>query len=291
MYGSHCRHLFHKSCVDPWLLDHRTCPMCKMNILKALGIPGKHSTAYSLVVSVSTFPTQQEKTPWVVCVPSTPEQWRHVMKALGAPFSTSGHMSPLPLSPSENIVTLHRVCCFVWSRCCLSSSQAPPPGLQWVIAGQPPAEARATLMTLFLSFTCKSPGRPSCHAFPHHRPASRRTRSSGQRGREVSLWASGLVASAKLTSLRELERAGKPLATILLPSSWHPRLQVLANLVSHPVHATSPSRLAWCPGKDFPGSYRVSHGLVSWGDTSCCHEGGKQTRPQTQGLRRHVRTA
>uniref|UniRef100_A0A8D0GQ15 RING finger protein 150 n=1 Tax=Sphenodon punctatus TaxID=8508 RepID=A0A8D0GQ15_SPHPU len=34
-----CRHLFHKSCVDQWLLDHRTCPMCKMNILKALGIP------------------------------------------------------------------------------------------------------------------------------------------------------------------------------------------------------------------------------------------------------------
>ncbi|XP_010886633.1 RING finger protein 150a isoform X1 [Esox lucius] len=34
-----CRHIFHKSCVDPWLLDHRTCPMCKINILKALGIP------------------------------------------------------------------------------------------------------------------------------------------------------------------------------------------------------------------------------------------------------------
>ncbi|XP_056265857.1 RING finger protein 150a isoform X3 [Pseudoliparis swirei] len=33
-----CRHVFHKHCVDPWLLDHRTCPMCKMNILKALGI-------------------------------------------------------------------------------------------------------------------------------------------------------------------------------------------------------------------------------------------------------------
>uniref|UniRef100_A0A673KQC3 RING finger protein 150-like n=1 Tax=Sinocyclocheilus rhinocerous TaxID=307959 RepID=A0A673KQC3_9TELE len=33
-----CRHLFHKGCVDPWLVDHRTCPMCKMNILKALGL-------------------------------------------------------------------------------------------------------------------------------------------------------------------------------------------------------------------------------------------------------------
>ncbi|XP_061686985.1 RING finger protein 150a isoform X2 [Syngnathoides biaculeatus] len=33
-----CRHVFHKHCVDPWLYDHQTCPMCKLNILKALGI-------------------------------------------------------------------------------------------------------------------------------------------------------------------------------------------------------------------------------------------------------------
>ncbi|GFO30859.1 RING finger protein [Plakobranchus ocellatus] len=33
-----CRHVFHKSCVDPWLLDHRTCPMCKLDILQAYGM-------------------------------------------------------------------------------------------------------------------------------------------------------------------------------------------------------------------------------------------------------------
>ncbi|XP_049585089.1 E3 ubiquitin-protein ligase RNF130 isoform X1 [Syngnathus scovelli] len=35
-----CKHVFHKACVDPWLNEHCTCPMCKLNILKALGISG-----------------------------------------------------------------------------------------------------------------------------------------------------------------------------------------------------------------------------------------------------------
>ncbi|XP_019605613.1 RING finger protein 148 [Rhinolophus sinicus] len=29
-----CKHFFHKACIDPWLLAHRTCPMCKCDILK-----------------------------------------------------------------------------------------------------------------------------------------------------------------------------------------------------------------------------------------------------------------
>lgn len=27
-------HLFHKMCVEPWLLEHHTCPMCKYDILR-----------------------------------------------------------------------------------------------------------------------------------------------------------------------------------------------------------------------------------------------------------------
>lgn len=30
-----CRHLFHKGCIDPWLLEHQTCPVCKWDMLKA----------------------------------------------------------------------------------------------------------------------------------------------------------------------------------------------------------------------------------------------------------------
>uniref|UniRef100_A0A1I7V1L7 RING-type domain-containing protein n=2 Tax=Caenorhabditis tropicalis TaxID=1561998 RepID=A0A1I7V1L7_9PELO len=32
-----CKHVYHKSCIDPWLLEHRTCPMCKNDILKHFG--------------------------------------------------------------------------------------------------------------------------------------------------------------------------------------------------------------------------------------------------------------
>ncbi|XP_042190519.1 E3 ubiquitin-protein ligase RNF149 [Callorhinchus milii] len=32
-----CKHVFHRICIDPWLLEHQTCPMCKLDVIKALG--------------------------------------------------------------------------------------------------------------------------------------------------------------------------------------------------------------------------------------------------------------
>lgn len=32
------RHMYHRACIDPWLLKHRSCPLCKQNILIACGL-------------------------------------------------------------------------------------------------------------------------------------------------------------------------------------------------------------------------------------------------------------
>ena len=33
-----CGHSYHKKCIDPWLMEKGTCPQCKVDILKQLGL-------------------------------------------------------------------------------------------------------------------------------------------------------------------------------------------------------------------------------------------------------------
>ncbi|XP_051919692.1 E3 ubiquitin-protein ligase RNF128-like [Hippocampus zosterae] len=42
-----CDHIFHKACIEPWLLEKRTCPMCKCDILKALGVEADEKDSMS----------------------------------------------------------------------------------------------------------------------------------------------------------------------------------------------------------------------------------------------------
>ncbi|KAF3694298.1 E3 ubiquitin-protein ligase RNF130 [Channa argus] len=54
-----CKHVFHKVCVDPWLNEHCTCPMCKLNILKALGIMTSLPCVDSVVLDVDRLGVSQ----------------------------------------------------------------------------------------------------------------------------------------------------------------------------------------------------------------------------------------
>ncbi|XP_028316319.1 E3 ubiquitin-protein ligase RNF130 [Gouania willdenowi] len=54
-----CKHVFHKVCVDPWLDEHCTCPMCKLNILKALGITASLPCVDSVVLDVDRLGVSQ----------------------------------------------------------------------------------------------------------------------------------------------------------------------------------------------------------------------------------------
>ncbi|CAH8478871.1 unnamed protein product [Heterobilharzia americana] len=42
-----CRHYFHKLCIDPWLLEQRSCPMCKLDILQAYGFRAELFCSYA----------------------------------------------------------------------------------------------------------------------------------------------------------------------------------------------------------------------------------------------------
>ncbi|XP_035172298.1 E3 ubiquitin-protein ligase RNF149 isoform X2 [Anser cygnoides] len=48
-----CKHIFHRTCIDPWLLDHRTCPMCKLDVIKALGYWGDSEDALEVPIPES----------------------------------------------------------------------------------------------------------------------------------------------------------------------------------------------------------------------------------------------
>ncbi|XP_071064842.1 E3 ubiquitin-protein ligase RNF149 isoform X2 [Dasypus novemcinctus] len=49
-----CKHIFHRTCIDPWLLDHRTCPMCKLDVIKALGYWGEPEDVQEMPAPEST---------------------------------------------------------------------------------------------------------------------------------------------------------------------------------------------------------------------------------------------
>uniref|UniRef100_UPI00358E4078 RING finger protein 150-like n=1 Tax=Myxine glutinosa TaxID=7769 RepID=UPI00358E4078 len=89
-----CRHKYHRHCVDPWLMGHRTCPMCKLNILKALGMKDELDTAQAQQSTESAENTPEEAS----------AETGH-MSVSGATASISTIAMAVPLALPENIYT------------------------------------------------------------------------------------------------------------------------------------------------------------------------------------------
>ncbi|XP_030375431.1 protein goliath isoform X2 [Scaptodrosophila lebanonensis] len=94
-----CKHEFHKTCIDPWLIEHRTCPMCKLDVLKFYGYvvgdqiyqtPSPQHTAPVPAPAPPPPPHADEVVPViVVALPSTAQPPLQQLQANMSSFSAS----------------------------------------------------------------------------------------------------------------------------------------------------------------------------------------------------------
>merc|ERR1739838_344860 len=52
-----CGHPYHKKCIDPWLIEKGSCPQCKVDVLKQLGLRDGDSNETTVNFSVTQQPT------------------------------------------------------------------------------------------------------------------------------------------------------------------------------------------------------------------------------------------
>ncbi|XP_061105146.1 E3 ubiquitin-protein ligase RNF128a isoform X2 [Conger conger] len=92
-----CNHFFHKTCIEPWLLEHRTCPMCKCDILKALGIePEDDHHGGSIPPDFRSYP-------------SIPEETRSETASSGYASVQGSEEHPIPTESTTVFETAHEV--------------------------------------------------------------------------------------------------------------------------------------------------------------------------------------
>lgn len=82
-----CKHIFHRTCIDPWLLDHHTCPMCKLDVIKALGYWGELEDAQEEPAA--------EAAPGGAVAASASVTVRHEDRSVGSPSPSPSTSDPV----------------------------------------------------------------------------------------------------------------------------------------------------------------------------------------------------
>ncbi|CAL4059783.1 unnamed protein product, partial [Meganyctiphanes norvegica] len=109
-----CKHQFHKVCVDPWLLEHRTCPMCKMDILKYYGfvLSGSEESIVQIDVSEEAPAREVEATP---AIPTSSSNNDNNTSNIHDASTTSNDNVEVVVFPQEELRGAEATVCEGWT--------------------------------------------------------------------------------------------------------------------------------------------------------------------------------
>jgi hypothetical protein len=105
-----CKHEMHQTCIDPWLSDHSTCPLCKRDICDGPAINGVFATVHGAdvadIVMNPLAPSPRALTPHAIIVVGPMDDIPPSPQSPNAPSSPNAPFSGAELAPNTDQVVM-----------------------------------------------------------------------------------------------------------------------------------------------------------------------------------------